>query len=169
MGSRTRVGATTCLSGVLILKTDCFPPFGYEEVAVELSGGAQLASVSEGGQFSALTAEDRIELRGSYAGLMRGVSPGGFLVLAIASTPFSRVSQSEFSWWQLLEVDADGIWLAMDVMDRRGYVLGSLEVPVETGGHLPGLMSDQSSTSPACRKSNTERVGWSIRGGNVLI
>jgi hypothetical protein len=28
-------------------------------------------------------------------------------------------------------------------MDRRGYVLGSLEVPVETGGHLPGLMSDQ--------------------------
>ena len=54
-------------------------PFGYEEVAVELSGGAQLASVSEGEQFSALTAEDRIEFRGSYAGLMRAYPRGDSL------------------------------------------------------------------------------------------
>ena len=115
---------------------------GYSGAQVSLGNGALLANVKEAEQFSALTAEDRIEFRGDHALLMRAYPLEQPALLAVVSTPFFRVEDADLSWVQLSEVGEGGIWLAADVMDTEGYVLGSLELPVETGGHLAGLPPD---------------------------
>ena len=115
---------------------------GYDASQVTLGNDALLATVSQGDNFSALTGEERIEFRGEHALLMRAYPLVQPALLAVASTPFFLVEEADFSWFQLSEVGEGGIWLAVDVMAPDGLVLGSLEIPVETGGHLAGLPPD---------------------------
>ena len=115
---------------------------GYEGAQVTLGNDALLANVSQGSNFSALTAEDRIEFRGEQALLMRAYPLAQPALLAVVSTPVFVVEEPEFSWFQLSEVEEGGIWLAVDAMAPDGLVLGSLELQVETGGHLAGLPPD---------------------------
>ena len=115
---------------------------GYEGPQVTLGNEALLANVAEGDNFLALTGEERVVFRGDHALLMRAYPLAQPALLAVATTSFFMVEEPDFSWFQLSEVSSGGVWLAADVMAPDGRVLASLEIPVETGGHLAGLPPD---------------------------
>ena len=116
---------------------------GYSGQQAYLGNGAVVANIEEGDEFSALRAEELIRFRGERAVLMRSGTDGDLSGFSVVGTPYFTVETPMLSWWQISEVRGEGIWLAADLMDEDGYVLGSLEVPVETGGHVAGRFAHQ--------------------------
>jgi len=116
---------------------------GYSGNLAYLGNGAAIANIAEGSEFSALRGEELIEFRGERAVLMRSGTGGELADFSVIATPYFLVEQPMFSWWQISEVREEGIWLAGDLMDEAGYVLASFEIPVETGGYVPGRFAHQ--------------------------
>jgi hypothetical protein len=116
---------------------------GYTGTSVTLWDGAVVSVVEEGTDFSGLNGEETVEMPGRYSVAIRSSDAGDTASFGIASTPLDWLVSPVFSWWQLSEVSESGIWLAIDIIDVDGYVLGSLELPVVTGGHEAGLLEGQ--------------------------
>lgn len=115
---------------------------GHLGANVTLGDGAVLANVAEGDDFSALTADRGIALNGDHALLMRSSQAGQIASVAIATTPVLRVTSPELLWFQLSEVSDKGLVFAVDVLTPESTVLASAILPVETGGHVPGLLDE---------------------------
>ncbi len=116
---------------------------GYTGSSVTLWDGAVVSAVEEGSDFSGLNGEEGIDMIGRFSVAIRSSDAGEISSFGIASTPVNWLDSPVFSWWQLSEVPEAGIWLALDIIDIDGYVLGSLELPVVTGGHEAGLLEGQ--------------------------
>jgi|GEM_PF-2365750 len=116
---------------------------GYNGSSVTLWDGAVVSVVEEGTNFSGLNGEEMVLMPGRFSLVIRSSDAGEVSSYGIASTPMNWLDSPVFSWLQMSEVTEDGIWLALDVIDIDGYVLGSLELPVVTGGHQAGLLEGQ--------------------------
>lgn len=106
---------------------------------VELMDGAIVANVGEGGDWSALRGEERIPISGDRAVILRSSHEGDPDSMASGTLGPFRVEQPALTWLQLSEVRAEGLWLGAELLDEDGAPLAQAEVPVETGGFVPGL------------------------------
>lgn len=93
--------------------------------------------VTEGEDFSIRTGEDRIHLAGDHALALQVTEAGGTAMLT--SEPFVP-SSPHLLFSQLSEVDSRGVVLQVEVLVGEQRTL--FEVPVQTGGHRPGLDAD---------------------------
>lgn len=116
---------------------------GYTGDFVELWDGALVLVAREGvTAYSALEGEERLDYRDDHALVLRSSHDGDTASTAIATTPIWTIpdgAPQQLWWWQLSEVDSDGIELYADLIDPSGTIVASLDLPVETGGYLPGL------------------------------
>lgn len=126
--------------------------------------GAVTFVAGEGTSWSALTGEEGIDLRGRWALGLRSNHEGSPEAVAIATTPFFLVERPTLTFWQLSEVDGRGVYLGLDVLGEDGSVLASAELPIETGGHVPGLDEEM---SPIAELPEVE-VGPGVAGWPVL-
>ena len=117
---------------------------GYTGDFVELWDGAMVLVAREGvTAYSALEGEEALDYRDDHALVLRSSHDGDTGSTAIATTPLWDIPEDgspQLWWWQLSEVDGDGIELYADLIDAAGTIVASLDVPVETGGYLPGLL-----------------------------
>lgn len=112
---------------------------GYEGREVELWDGGRVFVVQEGQNFSALNGEEGIDFIDDWALVLRSSHDGDPDSVAIATSPTFVVEEPLLWWWQVSEVDGDGIALYADLMGPPGEgVLASMDIPVETGGNIPG-------------------------------
>ena len=118
---------------------------GYAGSQANLGNGAVVSNINKGEEFSALRGEELISFREERAVLMRSNTSGLLEGFSVLSTDYFVVDKPMLSWWQISEVRGEGLWMAADFMDEEGYVLASLEIPVETGGHIPGRFAHQAS------------------------
>ena len=120
---------------------------GYTGSFVELWDGALVLVAEEGvTQYSALRGEDALDYGDRHALVLRSSHDGRVESLEIATTPPFTIEDNDgvaHLWWsQLSEVDADGVRIYADLLDETGTIVASLDVPVETGGFVPGLRED---------------------------
>lgn len=117
---------------------------GYAGSYVEMDDGAKVLVATEGDRYSALRGEESLDYHGTHALVLRSNDAGDVDSVAITTSPGFTVEADSIWWWQLSEVDDPGISLVAEVLDPDTYaVLGRLDVPVETGGFIPGLEPDQ--------------------------
>ena len=109
----------------------------------QLTDGAILVIEAEGGDWSALNGEETLDFRDTYALVMRSSHDGDPDSVSRATTPAFEVTYPTLGWWQLSEVDKRGIYLGAELLGEDGAVLATLDIPVETGGFVPGLSEDQ--------------------------
>jgi len=115
-------------------------PAGYGSTDfVELYDGALVFNAAEGDDFSALNGEEDVAFRGARGLGLRSSHDGSVESVAIATTPLFEVIEPALFWWVMSEVDSRGVYLGVDIMTEDGVVLASAELPVDTGGHIPGL------------------------------
>lgn len=106
---------------------------------VELMDGAIVANVEEGGDWSALRGEEMIPLSGSRAVILRSSHEGDPDSMAGGLLGPFVVEHPALTWLQLSEVRAEGLWLGATLLDQDLNEISRLDVPVETGGFIPGL------------------------------
>ncbi len=113
---------------------------GYgDSSSAELYDGAIVFIAQENMSYSGYNGEEDLDLRGTFALGIRSSHSGDPTSVGIATTHVFLVEQDALFWWQLSEVDERGIYLGLDVLTEASDVLGSKQLPVETGGFLPGL------------------------------
>ncbi len=125
----------------LDFETGLLVDLGYVGDKAVLWDGAILAIAGEGEDFSALTAEEGIDMPGDYSLLMRSSDEGEVDSISIATTPDFWVVDPHLTWMQLSEVDERGLVLAVDVLTPESTVLASAMVPL-AGAHQPGLLEE---------------------------
>ncbi len=110
---------------------------------VTLWDGARVLALGEGQDISALNGEECVGFAGDWGVALRSDDDGDPASVAIVTTPVFTVEASDLFWSVLNEVDERGIYWALDVQDADGLVLASAVLPSSTGGHVPGLNSEQ--------------------------
>lgn len=113
---------------------------GYGDVDfVELMDGAIVANIEEGGDWSALRGEEMIPLSGDRAVILRSSHEGEPESMAGGVLGPFLVEQPALTWLQLSEVRAEGLWLGASLLDEDLNEIAAIDLPVETGGFIPGL------------------------------
>jgi hypothetical protein len=118
---------------------------GYEGEQATLYDGAIVFLATEGGDFSALRGEEKLDLGGRHALGLRSSEAGDTSSVAIATTPFFTAEAPQLWWRHLSEADERGVVVYADLMAESGAVLASLDYPPQTGGFVPGLAPGQES------------------------
>ena len=114
--------------------------FSYGDLDfVELMDGAIVANVGEGGDWSALRGEEMIPLSGDRAVILRSSHEGTPDSMAGGLLGPFLVEQPALTWAQLSEVRTEGLWLGAELLDEDLNTIAAIDVPVETGGFVPGL------------------------------
>lgn len=117
-------------------------PVGYEGDFVEREDGGLVLVAEEGDEFSALWGEELLDFGGTHALVLRSSHAGEVTSSGVATTAPFEVSSSHLRLWQLAEVDESGISFLLELLDPvEDRALASQELPVETGGFVPALLS----------------------------
>lgn len=117
-------------------------PVGYEGDFVEREDGGLVLVASEGQEFSALWGEELLDFGGSHALVLRSSHAGEVYSSGVATTAPFVVSASHLRLWQLSEVDEAGISFELELLHPfEELVLASIDLPVQTGGFVPALLS----------------------------
>ncbi len=117
-------------------------PVGYEGDFVEREDGGLVLVAGEGQEFSALWGEELLDFGGTHALVLRSSHAGEVTSSGVATTAPFEVSASHLRLWQLSEVDEAGISFLLELLHPVDEaVLASTELPVQTGGFVPALLS----------------------------
>jgi len=105
--------------------------------------GGIAALFEQGEDFSGLLGEEDIEFFGQYALVIRSNDDGDTDTWgSITTNPFVPQTPS-FTIQQISEVDERGVELELQILDVQGELLHAEQLPVESGGHVPGLAEGQ--------------------------